>query len=75
MEYNHFLELLRYGEEFRLYYKEKVYNISQNISEGEIYFTLTHDKYYIFKTYEELLSTPLIENKTLFEIWDKLEVY
>ncbi|MBF0819115.1 hypothetical protein [Streptococcus acidominimus] len=75
MRYETFKQLLSYGEEFEIVYKNQQYYISQNILKSEIYFTITPEVYYVFKNYNKLLEAPLIENKTLLEQWQELKIY
>ncbi len=75
MAYDFFVELLSYGEEFVLYYKTRKFYISQRMDLGELYFTISEEEYEIFNDYKELLASPLLDGKTLFEIWDNLQIF
>lgn len=76
MEYSYeeFKNLLLIGMEFRIYFKNQRYEISQRKDLGEIYFTMGSENYDIFTSYEKFLEAPLLEGKTLFEQWHFLDI-
>lgn len=77
MDYKEFKYLLSTGFEAIVYYElhgDYEYNISQRRDLGEFYFTIDEDHYYIFKSHEDLLATPFFDGKTLYEVWDQLDI-
>ena len=75
MKYNAFREMLQYGEEFEIVYKDKTYWLSQRTDLHKLFFTKSPDDYLTFGSVEEVLSAKLLDGKILEEIWDELKVY
>ncbi|MFS0559417.1 hypothetical protein AB1K91_01625 [Terribacillus sp. 179-K 1B1 HS] len=73
MHFDEFKQRVAMGEEFRFYYKNESYWISRN-NEG-FYLTRDQDSYsQNFKTSEDLFKEGRIENKTISELWEELEI-
>ncbi|MEC0303916.1 hypothetical protein [Terribacillus saccharophilus] len=73
MTFDEFAQRVAMGEEFQFHYKNESYWISRN-KEG-FYLTKVQDSYsQTFKTSEDLFKEGRIENKTIHELWEELEV-
>lgn len=75
MNYQTFKEMLKYGEEFEIVYKEKTYWLSQRTDLQKLFFTKSPDDYMTFNTAEEVLSARVLDGKTIKELWEELDVY
>ncbi|AHC19231.1 MULTISPECIES: hypothetical protein [Paenibacillus] len=73
MEYNELVERFEMGEEFQFYYKNDSYWISQN--EEEYFLTRQRDSFsQSFESARELFNNGKIEDKTILELWDSIEI-
>ncbi|SFQ99883.1 MULTISPECIES: hypothetical protein [unclassified Paenibacillus] len=73
MEYNELVERFEMGEEFQFYYKNDSYWISQN--EEEYFLTRQRDSFsQSFESARELFDNGKIEDKTILELWDSIEI-
>ncbi|MEC0233212.1 hypothetical protein P4H71_02420 [Paenibacillus kribbensis] len=73
MEYTELVERLEMGEEFQFYYKNDSHWISQN--EEEYFLTRERDSFsQSFESARELFANGKIDDKTILELWDNLEI-
>ncbi|MCP3794703.1 hypothetical protein [Paenibacillus sp. CH40] len=73
MEYNELVERFEMGEEFQFYYKNDSYWISQN--EEEYFLTREKDSFsQSFESARELFINGKIDDKTILELWDSIEI-
>lgn len=73
MNFDEFAQRVAMGEEFQFYYKNEGYWISRN-NEG-FYLTRVQDSSsQTFKTSGDLFRKGRIENKTIRELWEEIEV-
>ncbi|WP_318250113.1 hypothetical protein [Terribacillus saccharophilus] len=73
LDFDEFAQRVAMGEEFQFYYKNEGYWISRN--NESFYLTRVQDSSsQTFKTSEDLFKEGRIENKTIHELWEELEV-
>lgn len=73
MDYQEFKDRVDMGEEFQFYFQEDSYWVSHN-AEG-FYLTREKDSYsQAFLSAIELFEKGTIEGKTLFELWEQLDI-
>jgi hypothetical protein len=74
MEYSYFTMLFPKGGEFNFFYKDKEYWVSQRRDLNEFYFTIVGYNTFVFNNPEALIKCHLIDGKTLYDIWEDLEI-
>ncbi|WP_025723987.1 hypothetical protein [Paenibacillus polymyxa] len=73
MEYNELVVRFEMGEEFQFSYKNDSYWISQN--EEGYFLTRERDSFsQSFKSARELFVNGKIDDKTVLELWDSIEI-
>ncbi|NMO95009.1 hypothetical protein HII30_04295 [Paenibacillus lemnae] len=73
MNYAELVQRVGWGEEFQFYYKDEEYWISLN-KEG-YYLTRGKDSYtQSFATTEELFREGRIDGKSIYDIWELIEI-
>ncbi|WP_025676432.1 hypothetical protein [Paenibacillus polymyxa] len=73
MEYTELVERFEMGEEFQFYYKNDSYWISYN--EEKYFLTRERDSFsQSFQSARELFVNGKIDEKTILELWDNIEI-
>lgn len=73
MDYKEFRERVELGEEFQFYFQEESYWISQN-ADGYYLTRVKDGDSQSFTSANDLFEKGTIEGKTLFELWEQIEI-
>lgn len=73
MDYKEFKARVELGEEFQFYFQEESYWVSQN-AEGYYLTRETDSDSQSFTSANDLFEKGTIEGKTLFELWEQIDI-
>jgi hypothetical protein len=66
--------MLGYGVEFRIYFQNDKYELSQNKVKNEIYFTTNEGRCYVFTSIPDFTRAKLFKGSNIIDVWENLVI-